>query len=147
MKAYMKVFAAVIVCVSALSWSNVYAVDGKTDWNAFSKNLVKAMASENVGLQMSAMQQIITYAENLDVSDAVFDVVSVYRNHKNEQVRKLALTTLYKMNNGWAIDFLAREVRFEKSPQLKKQIYQILCECDHRYARAESKKDIILAEK
>lgn len=124
MKALFTFISVFVLSFSQLAWS--HTPEKTTDWQAFSKNLVKALATPNEGLQLSAMQQIITYADKLDVDDAVFDIMRFYRDHKNEKVRQLALTTLYKTQNKWAMGFLRLAVRFEKSPLLKRQIYKIL---------------------
>ena len=113
-------FSFVIV---AAAFANVAE---QTDWNAFGKNLVKNLKSDNEGIRLSAMQQVITYADNVNVDAAIFDIVQVYRSHADLKVRQLALTTLHKTNNAWAMDFLKRNLEFEKSPVLKAQIYHIL---------------------
>lgn len=93
-----------------------------TNWDAFSKNLVMAIASGNDGLQQSAMQQIITYSDYLDVENARFDLVHLYRFHNNERVRQLAVVTLHKIGNKWAMDFLKRNLKFEDNPTIYRQI-------------------------
>ena len=121
-----------------------------TDWDAFSDNLVKGLKSDNEGVRLSAMQQVITYADKVNVDDAVFDIVEVYRSHNDIKVRQLALTTLHKTNNAWAMDFLKRNLEFEKSPVLKAQIYHILNDAEPGsvYAKkAEKKQDVELATK
>lgn len=117
----------------------------QTDWNAFSKNLVKSLKSDNEGIRLSAMQQVITYADKVNVDDAVFDIVQVYRSHQDVKVRQLALTTLHKTNNAWAMDFLKRNLEFEKSPVLKTQIYHILNDVEPGsvYAKKVEKKEAL----
>jgi hypothetical protein len=68
---------------------------------------------------LGAIQQIAIYGSHLDVDDAVFDVVGVYRNSKNENERILALSALGKMKNAWAMDFLSRSVPFEKNDRVR----------------------------
>ena len=83
-----------------------------------------------------------------DVDEAVFDVVRIYRNNDNVKVRQLALNTLHKMQNNWAMDFLGRSIKFEKSPVIKKQLYCILQEYQTRLANSnQEKEDIVLAQK
>lgn len=93
-----------------------------TNWKSFSKNIVIALQSENPGLQQSAMQMVIKYGDRLNVKDAVFDVMRVFRNHPNTRVRRLALITLTKMNSNWANYFLTRQIRFEKVASIKRQL-------------------------
>ena len=140
----MTLVFAILIAFS--SYANV--VHTNENWDAFSKNLVWCMQIKNEGVQTSAMQQIIRYGDRLDVEDAVFDVVRLYRNHDNEKVRQLALSALHKMQNKWAMDFLKRNVNYEKSPALKKQIYCILQNYQLKMADTIQKKDeIILAQK
>jgi hypothetical protein len=98
----------------------------KTDWNAFSKNLVMALKSGNLGLQTSAMQHIIVYHQRLKVSGAITHLVKLYRNHENEQVRQMALVTINKINNDWAKGIVKRDLAFEESIRMKKMMYAIL---------------------
>ena len=105
-----------------LAFSGEQAEADQVNWNAFSKNLVKAIASENEGLQRSAMRMIIHHADKVNVDQAVFDLVRIYRSNKNEKVRQLAVVALHKIQNKWAMDFLKRDLKFEDSPVLQKQI-------------------------
>jgi hypothetical protein len=103
-----------LVALVSFSWSQEGIQDTEADWTAFSKNLVRALATPNEGLQISAMSMVVRYGENLDVNDAVFDVVRIFRNQKNTKIRQLALVTLHKMENKWAMDFLKRNLKFEE---------------------------------
>lgn len=130
-------FTAVLIGFLALAWS-VQANDlPKEKWDSFSNNLIVALKSQNEGLQRSAMMRIIQYADKVKVDVAVYDVVRIYRKHSDENMRQLALVTLYKMDNKWAIDFLKRAAKFEKSPRLQKQIYAILNEYAMKTALAD----------
>lgn len=95
-------------------------------WDLFSKNLVKALKTDNDGLKRSAMMRIIQHADSLKVDEAAFDIMWIYRHHKDEKCRQLALVTLHKMKNRWAMNALKLHVKFEKSPRLRNQIYAIL---------------------
>ncbi len=107
------------------------------DWDAFSENLVKAIQSDNEGLQRSAMGMIIRYAEYLNVKDARFDVVRIFRSHKNSKVRQLAMVTLYHMKDDWAMYFLKRNIKFEKDECIRKHC---CCIVNSFYAEKEAKK-------
>lgn len=110
---------ALVLSVGLLATSVVQAQNHRTDWTKFSKALKIAIAHDNNGVKLGALQQIAIYGSHLDVDGAVFDVVRVYRNAKDENERILALSALAKMNNAWAIDFLSRSVRFEKSERVR----------------------------
>ena len=104
--------------------SNTFAQN--TDWGLFSKGLIGAVNSGNHGAKLGAMQQIAIYGSNLDVDRTVFDIVRVYRNSKNENERILALSALAKIQDSWAMDFLTRSVRFEKSKRVRHHTVDVL---------------------
>jgi hypothetical protein len=118
-----KLIALIIAGVIVIGLHTVNA--SEVDWDAFSKNLVKALKSSNSGMQQSAMQFVIKYGNRVDVNDAVFDVMRVFRYDKDRGVRRLALTTLTNMNNKWAMGFLERQIQFESDPVIKKQLMAI----------------------
>ena len=114
--------------ILALVFSTVPA-NAQTDevnWEAFSKNLVMALKTDNEGLQLSAMGMIIRYGDRLDVDDAVFDIVRIFRLHKNSRVRVLAMVALHKTQNDWAMYYLTRNMQFETDECVKKQCCRIL---------------------
>jgi hypothetical protein len=108
--------------------SNVNAQERKTNWEAFGKNLVKAVATPNEGLQLAAMGMIIRYADSLDVKDAVFDIVRIFRSHKDTRVRRLVMVTLSKIKVEWTMYFLKRNRQFEKDETILKHNYSIVNE-------------------
>lgn len=110
-----------LIVLVSFSWSQEGIQNTEADWTAFSKNLVRALGTPNEGLQISAMSMVVRYGENLDVNNAVFDVVRIFRNNKNPKIRQLALVTLYKMQNKWAVDFLKRNLKFEKDKNILNQ--------------------------
>lgn len=95
--------------------------DGNGKWNVFSKNIVKAIKSPNEGLRLSAMGMIIRYGDSLNVEDAVYDIMRLFRSHKDVRVRRLALVTLHKIQNKWVIYFLKRNQKFEKNEGILRQ--------------------------
>ena len=107
-----------------------FAQKPTTDWDSFSKNIEKALSSDNIGLQKSAMQQIIRYGDYLDVKDAAFDIMDVYRYNKNDRVRHLAMVTIYKMDYKMGLDFIIRNLRFEDYEPIKDRIYAIMHEME-----------------
>lgn len=125
MKHLSKLILILTVCLSV---SNVNAQERKTNWEAFGKNLVKAVATPNEGLQLAAMGMIIRYADSLDVKDAVFDIVRIFRSHKDTRVRRLAMVTLSKIKVEWTMYFLKRNRQFEKDETILKHNYSIVNE-------------------
>lgn len=121
---------AVLVCLIV---NNGFTHTGEDKWEAFSKNLIKAVESTNEGLQISAMRMIILYNDNLDVKDAAFDLVRIFRNHPDQRVRRLAMVTLYYIQNDWAMYFLKRNRQFEKDKAILRQSCCIVNEYYRKY--------------
>lgn len=95
----------------------------ETVWTQFGENLVVALKSDNDGLQLSALQHIVVYGERIDVSDAKFELVRLFRDNKDERVRLTALNALSKLNDSWVADFLHRTARFESDAHMAGLIY------------------------
>lgn len=122
MKRLSLILIVLLVSIPMLAFGGEQTDADQVNWNAFSKNLVKAVASENEGLQRSAMRLIIHHAENVNVDQGVFDLLRIYRSNKNEKVRQMAVVALHSIQNKWAMNFLKRDLKFEDSPVLQKQI-------------------------
>ena len=97
-----------------------------TDWKKFSKNLVMALKSDNLGLQISAMQHIIHWNKYVKVGEAAPVLIKLYRQHENERVRQISLVTINAINNDWAKGIVKRDIAFEESAKIKKMMYAIL---------------------
>ncbi|MFQ5569294.1 MAG: HEAT repeat domain-containing protein [Rhodothermales bacterium] len=95
-------------------------------WDQLSKGLIDAIGSDHDGAKQGALRMIIFYGDQLDVSAAVFDVVRIYRDHEDNRLRRMAVVALGKMKSPWAIDFLERSVRFEKTPSVRQTIQAVV---------------------
>lgn len=84
-------------------------VKADTNWKHFSLNLEKALKSDNIGLQQSAMFLVIKYGNKVDVRNALTDVMKLYKNNKDEQVRELALLTIFQMDRKKALELLNKK--------------------------------------
>ena len=104
------------------------------NWEAFSKNLIMALKSSNEGLQRSAMQQIIVYADQLNVKKGVLELSRIYSNHEDDGVRRLAMMAMYKIDRKWAVEYLRKNIKFEKSGKLKKDIFAMIEKYDRDLA-------------
>lgn len=113
------------VTVKMLSASAEAAVV-EAQWKRFSTNLVDALKSEHDGVQQTAMRYVIQYKDQVNVSDAAFDVMKIYRNDADDNKRRMAVVTLGNMNSDWAIAFLERSEPFEKSEMVARTIRAIL---------------------
>jgi len=121
----MKKFLLTFLILTLVS-SFAYAGAPKVNWDKFSENLTTSLKSENKGVKLSAMQLIIQYSDDLDVTDGVYDVMREFRNNEDQKIRKLALITLYKMHDDWAIDFLKMQHKFEDNSEIKNTIEKIV---------------------
>ena len=95
----------------------------ETAWIPFGENLVVALKSDNEGLKISALQLIAAYGEHVDVSDARFELVRLFRDNKDERVRLMALAALSKAHDAWIADFLLRSARYESDAHLASLMY------------------------
>ena len=98
----------------------------EAQWRRFSTNLVAALKSEHHGVQQTAMRYVIQYKDQVNVSEAVFDVMKIYRNDADDQRRRMAVVTLGNMNSDWAIKFLERSEPFERSEMVANTIRAII---------------------
>jgi HEAT repeat protein len=91
----------------------------KIDWEKYSKNLVKALQSDNPGLKHSAILRVIQSAESLKVSEARYELMHIFRSDQNPKVRQLALIALHKINDKWAMRFLSDNLKYEKDEGIR----------------------------
>jgi hypothetical protein len=141
----MKRVAIVLALICLLLGSSVFAADedwkklmAKTDWDLYSKNMVAALKTDNLGLQVSAMQQAIKYKDYINVDNAALNLVRIYRRHKDNRMRQLALVTLYSAKNDWAMGIVRRDFNFECCPHVKRLMAAMLFE--------KSKKNLVSEE-
>lgn len=99
------------------------------DWNLISENLVAGLKSNNPGVQKAAMRLVIQYAENLDMDDAVIDMMRIYRFSTDTKMRQLALVTLHKIGSEYAMDFAKRNLKFEDDEKVLKLSQAAICDC------------------
>ncbi|HES59479.1 MAG: hypothetical protein JW956_14195 [Calditrichaceae bacterium] len=112
--------ALTVILILLLS-GTIFAERRKIDWKAFSTNLIVAIHSEHPGLQESAMQRIIQYADSLEITDAVYDIALIFRFDGNSQMRRLAMVTLSKINTDHSLNYLCRYLKYEDNPSIRKQ--------------------------
>ena len=115
--------------IEALEASAAKALS-KVEWAKFSDRLVDALGSSHDGLKQAAMRLVIRYGDNVKVEEGVFDVMRVYRDGETENLRRMAVVTLSNMKSDWAIRFLERSERFEKSDPVKQTIRAVLAEAN-----------------
>ena len=81
---------------------------------------------------------IVQYGDHLDVRDATFDIVKIYRSHPDERMRRLAAVTCSHLNDEWAMSFLRMSEPFEGSDTVLRTVRALLAEHDARkQARVE----------
>ena len=113
--------------LAVLTASEAAAVDAAT-WKVFSKNLIQALRMDNDGVKTAAMQYIIRYNTQLDVDEAAIDVARLYRNHKDDNVRRMAVVALSNMQSDWAIGYLRLSKNYEKSEPVRQTIQAVIAE-------------------
>ncbi|MDX1739721.1 MAG: hypothetical protein R3178_00445 [Rhodothermales bacterium] len=97
-------------------------------WVFFSDNLVKALASHHDGLQNGAMRLALQYPDQVDISAGMLDLMRIYRNHPDDNVRRLAAVTLGSTGSRLARNYLRLHVEFEKSECVKRTMLAVLSE-------------------
>lgn len=96
-------------------------------WKDYARQLTDALASGHDGFQQGALRIIIHHGDNMRFKrSAVFDAVRIYRDHPNDDMRRLAVVALSQMHDAWAIDFLRRSAPFEKTPRVRHTILAVL---------------------
>ncbi len=106
----------------------------KAEWSDYSERLKGALMNEQTGLQQSALQNIIRYGSYFDNDkETVFEIVSIYRNHEDDQMRRMAVVALGELEDAWAMNFLKRAVRFETSPEVAHTTKYVLKNYDGSY--------------
>lgn len=123
MKFFTSMLALLLTLMSFSFGGTKY--DG-VEWGKFSSNIEVALNSENTGLKQSAIHMLYKYTEYLNVKNAVNEVMEEYVYSNDQQTRKLALVTLYKMQDEWALALLKSNNRFEKDESIKKCVDSIV---------------------
>jgi len=118
---YSTLFLILLSTVLLSFTTSGFAEEPAVNWDAFSENLVIAIKTGNPGLQQSAMQRIIQYADKLNVEDAVWHIAQIFRFDDNPRVRRLALVTLFKINSDKAMNYVSSYIKYEHEKCLKKQ--------------------------
>lgn len=98
----------------------------EVQWDAFSNNLVKAFTTDNEGVKLAALQLVIKYSDYVDVHQARFDMMRLYRDHKDNNVRRMAVVALGSIDNRWAIHFFERAVHFEQCESVRHTMQAVL---------------------
>ncbi|MEM1269964.1 MAG: hypothetical protein AAF752_00775 [Bacteroidota bacterium] len=124
--ATLALFAGLTLSATAGTETDPDSADSARNWDKFSAALVTNIQAGHPGVQASALRHVVYYGDKVDVSDAVFDIVRIYRDNDDENLRMLALAALHKMDNTWANDFIARSIPFEKSDRVKRQSLAVL---------------------
>jgi len=97
-------------------------------WDFFSDNLVKALASHHDGLQNGAMRLALQYPDQVNINPALLDLMRIYRNHSDINVKRLAVVTMASTGSRLAVNYLRLHVEFEKSECVKRTMLAVLSE-------------------
>lgn len=99
------------------------------DWERISENLVVGLQSGNPGVQQAAMRMVIQHPQELNVDEAINDLMYIYRFDEDTKMRQLALVTLHKIGSEYAMDFAKRNLEFETDEKILKLSQAALCDC------------------
>lgn len=110
----------IAVLVMFLNTASAQSSERDVDWDQVSENLVNAIQSNNPGVQQAAMRLVIQFSDKVDVSDALNDIMRIYRFSENTKERQLALVTLHKIRSEYAMDFAKRNMKFETDEKIIK---------------------------
>ena len=113
--------------LKALKHAESVAVSA-AQWNTFSKQLTDALTSDHEGVQVAAMQLVIRYGEQVDVRSAVPEVMRVYREHDDDDVRRMAVVALGQMNSRRAVGFLRLSEEFEPNETVRRTIHAVVAQ-------------------
>ncbi|HEX7071125.1 MAG TPA: HEAT repeat domain-containing protein [Rhodothermales bacterium] len=87
------------------------------------------LASDDDEHRVAALRHIIRDGANTKFSRTdVYQVVRIYRDHPDDDIRRMAVVALGQMNDGWAIDFLTRSTHFERTPKVLHTLIAVLDE-------------------
>jgi hypothetical protein len=95
-------------------------------WNGSSDELDAFIKSKDENKISFALQKIIMNPETVKLSYAAYDIYNIYRFHKNDKIRQMALVALYKTKHYFLLKYLRDDLYKEKNLQIRKQIYSIL---------------------
>jgi len=133
MKRFLSAVALSVLCFTIAVQANPIDVitppsDDATEaqWDVFSKNLVSALNSDNEGVRNSAMRLVIQYHSKVNVKDAMITVMRIYNNSDSENVRRMAVLTLSKMNSNYAMNYLKLSEKYERSESVQRTIKAVL---------------------
>ena len=105
------------------------------EWQSFSERLTEALSSGHTGLQHDALRLIIAYNESLTFdSGAILDVMRLYRNGEKDATRRMAVVALASMKSDFAMSYLERAVRFEKSHPVRHTMLAVLADASRTAA-------------
>ncbi len=105
-----------------------------TEWVAYSNRISDALASDVDGLREAALRMTILYADQLTLDRRdTFEMVRVFRSHKNDRMRRMAVVALNAADDHWGMEMLARSYRFEHDPGVRYQIAAVLLDHANRH--------------
>ena len=127
MKAFSRLLSVFMVFVFVASASaNPIGDKTKTEkdvnWKNYSRTVVDGIRSENTGVRESAMRLAIQYSDQIDVADATIDLMRIYRNADNAQLRRLAAVTLASLDSDLADGYLRMSEPYEKNDGVRKTL-------------------------
>lgn len=105
-----------------------------TEWVAYSNRISDALASDQDGLREAALRMTVLYGDRLKLDRTdTFEMIRVFRDHKNNRMRRLAVVALNAQDDHWGMEMLARSYKFEDDPGVHYQIAAVLLDYANRH--------------
>lgn len=97
----------------------------------FGRSVSELLSSSDDLYRETALRHIIRDGARTTFSrDDVYNVVRIYRDHGDDNMRRMAVVALGQMNDAWAMDFLSRSTHFEETPQVLHTMVAVLAAYD-----------------
>ncbi|NNE71799.1 MAG: hypothetical protein HKN29_15750 [Rhodothermales bacterium] len=94
-----------------------------------SESLAEALASDHRGLETGALRLVIAYGDVVSLNrTAVIEMVRLYRDDEDENVRQMAVVALGAAGDEWGLDFLERSEAFEDVRRIRHTIRAVLAQ-------------------
>lgn len=130
MKTLSRLWALVLVCAfvgtasaNILDTDPVVRADTETNWEQYSRILTDGIRSDNDGIRDAAMRLALQYADSVDISGATIDLMRIYRDSNDVQLRKMAAITLASIGTNLVEGYLRNCEEFEKDESVKHTLH------------------------
>lgn len=94
---------------------------------SYGQSVSALLSSDDDDLREAGLRHVIRDGAATKFSRVdVFNVVRIYRDHADDNMRRMAVVALGQMNDAWALEFLARSAHFEKTPHVLHTVLAVI---------------------